>query len=761
MPILIFNAPPPAGVGAALHLSAVTAEFRPARLRLTATTAPTVRSAALHLEAEVSPAVRGAALTVTALTAGDAPVQVITGDRPHLAVLTVSGLGVPQKDVLSAEHAWTEDGTEEFTVTVRGVRPSLPWGQTVTVQATGRRGDTLLGTLPLRSFTTQSQEPEVNEAAGTTTFRFRNDFMRALRGTRLPELIPWVREPSDDPCLTTRRTVDISGLVHRVMRDHVDVMFALLEGDPLAGETWVEGRREYVTEGKTPLQVWEDTYGRLGMVLSVQPRGAGVRLVGLWPDPVAVRAGVTVPEAELVARAPRDLRLHTPALLTVRGADFVTALTPQKLLEWVGNDPAYQEIAREVLREGEFIDPMTGSGTARTVRGWRKTIGQLTAEVMVTTDDVDAQETVDGVNKTRNFRGVGVGYTHTVITLDPDCPTRPLRKVTRTKGWAYALDTELGTFQTTGPGLYWNLTVGDLTADEETVTTYTYSPQGHELTRTESSTALASVQQQDAELPPGQRGKVAGREYVRTVKRTSWVPNGAGGWQCITLISRQKLVPLYDVDTNEAIRMQLVTSTLPMPTEVTDQAPASFDCVICETKEVHDETGVRLNAGDAGPGEEAEVTIEFLDPGSLTRVARLMLASRWHRRERTFTAPFPLGVARGDWVNGGRVKRMVTKMSNGVVDCEVLTSAPLTDFMIPGAAAVLPVLTDPARGRSIMLSGKPGGARVRRVKGWNPVTAQPIVEDAFVVLKTGFPPRPGAEIDWVRAYGRLEARNAR
>lgn len=709
-------------------------------------------------------AVRGSA-TFSAL-----PAQPVTGSvtftaYPPLTALSSALIDTESEVTLTGlpgtVFSWAYDHSglyEELEVTVDGLHGLAE--PIAFLEVISKVNGTEYARLPTRVFSHQGQEPQTDEGRNRTTFRFRNDFDQALRGVKLPELIPWRLEPPKPGCAPARRTVNVSALIHQIMRDYVDFWF-VLDSD-LPAFQFEENRRDYSTLGKTPQQVWDETFGALGMVLTLTPRGFGNRLAGRWVQPHRTQAGAALPPDLILTRNPQRENRHTPARLTLRGGDHVTDLTPAKLLEWVRDDPAYQEIAREVALEGEYIDPVTSSGTARTVRGWRKTIGQLVAEIQITTDDVTVQETVDGVTQSREFRGVATGYTHTQITLDPLCPSRPLRKITRTKSWAYGLSTELGSFSTTGPGLYWNLTVGDLTADELTDTTYTYSPQGHQATETESSTALASVQQEGAELPPAERGAVQAREYVRTVKRTSWQPTGAGRWQRITLVSRQKLVPLYDLESGDAIRTQLVTSTLPLPTEVTDQAPPSFECNPCP-KEVRDPTGAMLSSGDAGFGEAREVTLDFLRPAELIPVARAMLTNDWHRIVTRLSLRVAVPYHPGTHVNGALVQgvRISQAESDLRVTTELTTAQLDTTLLSPSAAGVYDLELPDDQGRSVMLAGMPGGARVRLVKGWKAEAMQPDTVDAFVAFRTGFPPRPGEEIDWTRYAGRLEARNAR
>ncbi|MFC6660107.1 hypothetical protein [Deinococcus multiflagellatus] len=393
-------------------------------------------------------------------------------------------------------------------------------------------GGVLLGELPQRLFDGLAQEPELDTAEATTTFTFRNSFDHLLRGIRLGELIPWKLAPTPDPCLRVRQRVNISQLVTQTLRDHVDFFF-VLEDDPLVSSSWVEGRVDFSTLNITPQALWDATYGALGMVLHVQPRGQGLQLVGRWPQPTEeVTGGARIDADWRLTELPQRQWWQTPTRLTVRGADHVTELTPALLLEWVGeDDPAYPEVMRAVLPTQEWYDEPAPNGTTTVYRGFNKLNGQLTRQVEFTVGDVFVKETIDGKPKSKLFRDVATGYKSTETHYDPDCPARPVYQRVETRSWAYPYHVTLGTFQVLGPGIIRPLTVGEEAESGVTTTTYRYSPQGHLAAETTTGPVLMSVQQENAEAEADERGPIERREAVmRTVTQT-WAYLGGGRWQ--------------------------------------------------------------------------------------------------------------------------------------------------------------------------------------------------------------------------------------
>lgn len=683
-----------------------------------------------------------------------------SADSPVLTY-DVQITGLPG-EVLSVEYEHTGP-YEDLTVTVAGLYPLD--SPDISVQLTGYADGVLVGQLPTRTFLAFSQEPETDEAARTTTFRYRTSLDGALRGIRLPELVPWRLNPSPNPC-DSRQRLNVSGFVHRVMREQVDPAFSL-EHDPLVNAEWIEGLIDESTLNITPLDLWGKTYGLLGMELHVDLLGAGVRLVGRWPQPVATQGGLVIPDGDRLSSQPRYQRLQTPKRLTLRGAPRWTPLTPELLLDWIGPHPDLLSLQREILPNAEWFDEPESSGTATVQRGYRKLNGQMVAQIEVTTDDVTATETVDGQPRIRLYRGVGTGLKTTRTTYDPDCPARITYQETESRTWAYQTDTETSVITLPGPGLNIGVTVGAEVAREVTRTTYAYSPQGYLTSKTTSTERTGSLEQVDAENAPGERGAITARETLRQNVTERWSPAGGGLWRYEPGTSGQTLLPLYDSVTGEAVRTVAVARATPDAPRLTDQAPPSYDCrPYCEViRDVLDDTGVVLHAGDAGFAEDQEISVPVLPAADLLPVARQLMANTWHREVTTLTLAWPVAYIPGTWLSDGRVQNLkinVSPSENGLeVTSELTCARLLTDLLGPGQAGVEPYRTDPGQGRAIMLARAGQGALARVVIGWDVQTGEPLVEQALIRFRSGFPPAPGDELEWQLVRGAREATNAR
>lgn len=762
MPLILTFSPSGGGEtnGATLTVTARTVALRGAALMVRASTRPEVRGAALRVTAALRTPARGAALTVSATLRGPAvPVQVITGAPLPVTAQTLTGL---PGTVTSWAYGMT-DTQETLDVTVDGLFGTAQ--PTVTLTASVTQGGRNPVGLPTRAFRVFGQEPQLDLAAHTTTFRFVNSFAQDLRGVKLPELIPWVENPSPPACPPVRQRKGVSALVVLTFKTYLHPQFALAD-DPLRDEEWVEGLTNFSTRDLTLQGLWDATYGLLGMVIGLERDGTGIRPVGRWPQPATLTLGPAVVDSmHRVTRTEARELLQTPSRLTVRGADDLTELDAAGLLELVGaGDPAYEEIVKEVAPDGEFIEEDTFIGTARTRHGWRKAAGQVVNDLQVVTDTIRVQETVDGVVRVREFPNVATGFIQTTTTFDPQCPTRPILQVSRTREWAYSLSTVTGNYQTLGPGIYAFLTTGDLTASEDTVTTYTYSPQGHRLTETKRTRVLASLTQQGAEAEVQNRGPLQGREFTATVESTRWIAAGGGKWRRITIPSRQSLLPVYDAESGEAVRTASVTRTLPVPPVITDEAPPSFECGPCGAvyyRDLLDPTGVVLRSGDAGFAEEREVSVPFLKAASLIPVARQLMTQNWHRVVTTDSYHLPFPVTPGTLTADGLVREVRMTGKPGVVESTV-TCARIDDlYGGPGVAAVEDWRAARTEGKALMLTGANGGARARVVTGWKVTQGEADVEDAFIRFRTGSPPRPGDELDWRLVNGVREATGAR
>lgn len=753
MPIIL--TPPEtqgAGRGATLAGQARTAASRRAVLTGRAASRVGVRGATLTGHTS-RPLARGA--TLVGVKSSGLPVEILAGRAPLSTLQVVAGL---PGTVLDWTYTHSFAG-ETLDVTAAGrFGAHLP---TVTVSAQAQRGLAPVDALPERTFATFGQEPQVNTGQNRTTFRFVGNFEQALRGARLPELVPWVLTPSPAACPPVRQRLSVSALVRAVMREHVDPGFTL-NPDPLVSAEWVEGLVEYSTNGLTPQDVWDATYGALGMVLGVRRWGSGRRLAGCFPQPLAPTAGTGVPfHSEYVTDLEETQeRLQTPTRITLTGAPKVTELNAERFLNWASDDPALPELQRELLPNGEWIDPEVREGTAVTAHGWRRLNGQVTAEVTVVTDDVRVSELVDGTEVTKEFRGAATSVTQTTTTYDPECPVRPLRQRTRTRSWGYAVDTVPGSTTTTGPGLYLTRPTGDLLALEDTFVTFEYAAQGYLAREVRVSDQLATAQQEDAFNAPGQRQPMQGRDLQRTVEDIRYQPDGAGRWRRTRTVTRRSLTPIFDLETQEAVRLVDFTRTVPEPPQISDQAPPSYECEPCGGvyhRTITDPTGVVVRAGDAGFGEERTVNVPTLNPLNLAVTARLILAAQWHRRVRTVTLEYPVGLQPGDDTPLGVVREVRMRGTPGRVQSTVTFAELDTLYGSPAGMPTAPHLLDRQRGRALVISGRPGGARVRLVRGWD--DGQPIIEDGFVRTRDASV-RPGEEIEWEQRSTGLVASGA-
>ena len=686
-------------------------------------------------------------------------IEYLTGGPVLETDSSVTGL---PGDVIS--WAYTHSGQyEELSVVVTGQHGlALP---TALVRAKGvavsaDETSTPLGTLPARAFQALGQEPEVDVGQDQTTFLFRNDRDQLLRGQRLPELIPWKLNPTPPGSCTSRprQQVRVGVLVAQVMRNHVDGYFALIE-DPLLDAVWVEGEVDFSTLNMTPQDLWDQTYGLLGMQLHVWPQGTGFKLVGRFTGPPeGTSAGTPLAQRWPLSLTERWESRQAPARLTVTGAPQITPLDFPTLMALIGDDPARDEISRALGPGSEWFE-ISSADTSTTRRGFRKQRGQLVAQVELTTGDVVAKQTVDGKEVSVTFAGVVLGYSTTNTTYDPDCADRPLLQRTANRTYAYTPFTKTTAVTVNGPGIFTSAPGGDLVSEETAVTTFGYSPQGYLTSKVTTTVKLGSLQQENAEDEPEKRGKPVKKETLTDITAETWILTGAGRWQHVIRRTVQSLVTTYDAETQEAVRTDTVTRELPPVIENTDQAPPSYRCPDDCLRDLSDPTGVVLAAGDGGFGEEVTLNLPWARPGSLTALARRVLLDRWHRVVRTLSLPYPLGVVPGSPLDGGFVREVSIQGGAAGVDTSVTVAA--FDGRFPPGRSGSPYLLDPASGSSLMLAGRPGGARVRLVKGWDPNTLKPITEDALVTFRTGFPPTPGDEISWTLIGGRREAQSAR
>lgn len=692
-----------------------------------------------------------------------APVPALSGAPllTHDVQLHLTGLP-PGADVL--DWTYTHNGQhEELSVTVHGRHGMRLPSATLRVESlqVTAGAPVPFGDLPARTFTAAGAEPREDRAANTTTFLFRNSFDQALRGVRLPELIEWKLIPPPTPCLTNPRKRNISGLVREVITAYVTPDFRM-EDDPLLNAFLEEGYTDFSTEGLTPQGVWDAFYGALGMVLHVRPGATGgLGLTGRWATPISNRAGAALPDDWRLASEEERQFMHIPTRLTVQAADGRKKLTDALLLEWVGANAARPEVERELAKNDTWVDGPFPSGFTQAYTAFRKEGGQITATAELTLSDLEVKETVAGVETSIIFPQVATAYRLTETTYDPVVKSRPLRERTVTTAWAFDLATKpgSGSFPLGLPGA----PTGDLAADEETITNFFYSAQGWLSLKVIQTRRLGSLQQDGADLPPEERGPLQAREYVTTVQTEWWKPNRAGLWHHSPPVGDgQTFATVYDAETGDAIRTATVARAQPVPPRLTDEAPPSYPLYACEDDRwVTAPAGVSLTV-DVGQGEEQTLSFPWLDPSYLTLLPGKLLASRWAWVETLLTIPFVRDHLPGAWITDGRVQEYTLKPAgDGGLTLDLKTVRLDTATFGQPVGLAEDVRTPSSGGRAIMLHQTPDGARVKFLRGWSAAGFNLLLEDGEVLFKSGFPPRPGDELDWVLVNGVREARSAR
>lgn len=667
-------------------------------------------------------------------------------------------------DVLSWDYS--HDGrNEELQLTVAGLHGLAT--PTITLEVlTSASGVVVapLGRLPARQFRMQGAEPEEDHGAKTTSFTFRNSFDLGLRGIKLDELIPWVLDPNTDSW-AKQRTVNVSTLVHKVMRQ-VDPAFSLAD-DPLLHAAWVEWQGEYSTEGKTPEDVWDDTYGKLGMQLLTVPHGTGIRLQGDWLEPMGTETGEALPESWVVGLKQKRERLQTPTSLTLNGMPIVLPVSTSSLPELIedaankSDCPSDKDAAEELKPSNEWneIEPLQGGG--KTYKGYRSLKGMIIASVEYTLQDVVVKENVDGEETTNTFQNVLTSYKETRISTDPRFENRPTQEVTTTKTFGYSLGTDLETVVIAGPSLYGTVQAGYLLTDEEANSTFSYAESGEQSGKTTRYRTLLSVQQENAEAAPADRGPMTAREYgVRTdIERFNILPGNK------TAVMRSRggttTVPLYDEESGEAVRTAQVTSAVPIPISIFDGRPPSFPLAPgadpCDKESIGNgaagelrlipfPVAIRLNSGDAGQAEPQQEDLPFVKAKDLPTVGKLMLTRQWWRIVSSYDLPFALGLYGGATWAGGRVRSVRISKSGGAGVTSSFTVARL-DPLMPIAPSTETVPQSKNKGSGLALFISLGSVLIRTVGSIDP-QGNPFWNDFRAWFPPGNPPTPGEEVQW-------------
>lgn len=435
-----------------------------------------------------------------------------------------------------------------------------------------------LGDLPAlaRSLTVDPRQYEIRRSRTgptTTTLRAYNPASEWAGSSPLPELVPWKLAPRAEDSTAPGRTLGVSDLVRRAFAA-AGVGFGLVGDDPFAGETWQEGARDVSTEGRTAADVFGDSYGALGYRLIVR----GSALYGLAPGASLTGAGDAFTRCEIEGLTERGEAAQVPGRIRLTAADLVVqGPEPEPEEEGEGEEQSEQDRLQS-WNEKAF----TGSGF--TVSAGYVVGGRVRQEQQVEIGRVEVKETVQGEEgsevKTRVFDRVLISDTKTTYAYHPDCPEALIRQQTTKRGYGYTLNTQPQMRSVSGQMFSASLPGGDLVENQTEIIAQQWYDSGDlagylKSRRTEGK-RLVSVEQEGAEAEPEERGPLQGREYVAQVQGEIYRRVGKL-WHRHYATTGGATVPLYDLDSGEAVRLAVRTGAMTSGSEVMRNEPPRVD----------------------------------------------------------------------------------------------------------------------------------------------------------------------------------------
>ena len=643
--------------------------------------------------------------------------------------------------VISAQYSHT--GTREsMTMTVAGATtPSALLDLTVS-SSTDAGSESISLTLDCDQFQYEVQ----TTATGTTTIlKAENRNAARLGIVRCDELIPWKISPTPAPdrrvpCAARPQLQDISvsGIVAKAFQA-AGMVLSFIGSDPLEGQKWKEKERDYSTAGKTPDQVFDDAHGQLGYTYIV--RGD--------------RAFATTVDGFLFIRnmANRDLRAdrtvrneaqNTPSLVKATGADLL--IDRPSLIALAAEAPDSASLLREASRDYDwYVTTPTENG--ETIKGFRKTAGQMTMTNELVRSSVTVQETVDGVQQSRTFNGVVTGYSSTSSRYDPDCTDKLTYQQTIKTSYGYGLNTSTRSAIFSGPGWGGGYEAGDTLANETQTIYQTYSAEGYLQSRQTTTTKLASLQQTGADGALANRGPLLAREYTTVILSENYQPLGGGKWLRVFSQSGGQQLPLYDTESGDAVRLASRGGTFNNGQEVLDQAPSQVTCPDpCITKKISFPQIERRSMPDGREGAEANRSLPFVTDRLLLSayadgIARVLAPST----VTDFTLAGVMDLRPGVQLAG--VLDAVTQAysidaSNGFATVKVTARK----LKVAGAN-VLPQISGAGPFRDMVIWRLPGGVQVNHLKGFD-LSGMPLFDRIFVRATGANLPAPGDELEW-------------
>lgn len=666
------------------------------------------------------------------------PVVVRRG-RPGRAVDLSSNRG----QVISADYSHT--GTREtLTLTVLG--EVAAGSGFVSLTAVEREGQAELGRFSVTLDADPTQyEVRLSSVGKTTLLYAYNRAASRLGSVRLGELIPWKLSPTPlpdrrVPCAARLppQTIEVGAVLVAAFAA-AGMGLAFSSGNPLAGQRWKEGIRDYSTRGKTPDQVFSETVGQVGYTYVVRGSTAYALLRGEgFPGVQPVRAEDVTGDLTVRGEA-----ANVPSKITATGADL---RVPKKdLLELIGDAPDLLNLQRELAKNAEWFET-TATADGEVTKGYRKAGGVITQTAERTLSDVTVTGTVDGEQVSRTFSRVATGYTSTDFLYDPFCPDALLVQATTKRSWGYDLGTETHGVFLGGPGFAGYYEGGNLLAEETQRIEQRWSPQGYLASRTTTTRKLVSLKQTNAEGAPAERGPLEAHEYATQILSEAWLRVQGGRWQRTWSLSGPQQLPLYDQETGEAVRLGTRGGSSQTGVEVTDAAPPQIRCPDpCAEQVTTYPQVLELTSPTGREGAEMSLNLGMVeDAAVLTTV--LQIAAR---------GAGPSVASDGtlshvaDWRPGVRLAGALTGIveayslnaQGGQASCKV-TARRVDPLGGPTESAV----DDVGPWRDTVLYGVPGGVIVNHLRAIE--DGEPKFVHVLVRVSGAILPSPGDELEW-------------
>lgn len=551
-----------------------------------------------------------------------APVQMIPGAAPVQV-----DVGCVLGSALKFEYEHTGE-SESATITVRKARSEFPDSLALTVASRG-----------LAQFTTNLEvdrrqwEESTEGGVTTTTVRLYNPTVYLASTKPLPELVPWKLAPRSDTEAKgpPPRQIGVSELVGMAAAA-AGVTFSVLGGDPFSGETWMEGRRDTATEGKTFTSVASEVYGathRLivrGRALLAVPHGVDIHQAAITESfsPCAVtrmtrrgEAGnvpgtlrlsasdALVPKPPVPKEGPEDSTPESDAKaswLSTSTSDGVTTTTAGYvqggLLQQTQEVVRGQVIVTETVQPEDIKDYIVNNDSGGLISNW----GGFEIIPNYSTPEPGKPATLVSYQVTRTFSAVLIGNTKTDFEYHPENPEALVKQVTLKQSYGYALNTEINPKGVVGTLYSGYISAGDLVSEEtETVVQEWYESgelAGYQRRRTATGRRLVSMEQLNAEAPPAERGPLTGKDYVTQVVTDEYRRIGQL-WNHTWGTSGGSSVPLFDAESGDAVRLAQKTGTATSGSEVMQNDPPKVNWPKAadgngntETDEMQDEVSV-------------------------------------------------------------------------------------------------------------------------------------------------------------------------